>query len=69
VAREVPPEDAEELHSLVDEHHRRTGSVKAAAMLADWEAALKSFRQIVPVASVKAPEAAPDPTTAPAVVK
>jgi len=69
VAREVPPEDAEELRSLVDEHHRRTGSGKAAAMLADWGAALKSFRQIVPVAAVKTPEAAPDPTIAPAVVK
>jgi len=51
VAREVPAEDADELRALVDEHHRRTRSARAAAMLADWEGALKTFRQIVPVTS------------------
>src|SRR5438093_1102182 len=50
VAREVPAEDAEELRALVEEHHRRTGSPRAAAMLADWNLALEAFRQIVPVA-------------------
>ena len=49
VAREVPAEDSDELRALVDEHHRRTGSARAAAMLADWEDALQTFRQIVPV--------------------
>src|ERR1700687_2786644 len=34
VAREVPGEDAHELKALVEEHHRRTGSVRAASMLA-----------------------------------
>ena len=56
-AREVPPEDAEELRALVEEHHRRTGSPRAAAMLAGWDVALKGFRQVVPVSS--APVAAP----------
>jgi glutamate synthase domain-containing protein 2/glutamate synthase domain-containing protein 1/glutamate synthase domain-containing protein 3 len=60
VAREVPAEDAAELHKLVEEHERRTGSVRAAAMLADWGNALRTFRQLVPVAAVQAP-AAPEP--------
>ena len=59
VAREVPAEDAAELRSLIEEHHRRTGSVKASAILADWEMALQTFRQIVPVTSAHAADAAP----------
>ncbi len=62
VVREVPAEDAAELQALVEEHHRRTGSARAAAMLANWEAALKRFRQMVPVAAVQAPTA-PEPAT------
>ena len=57
VAREVPAEDAAELHKLVEEHERRTGSVRAAAMLADWDSALRTFRQLVPVAAVQAQSA------------
>ena len=62
VAREVPAEDAAELRALVEEHHRRTGSPRAADMLARWETALGRFRQIVPAAATRsqaAPEAAP----------
>jgi glutamate synthase domain-containing protein 2/glutamate synthase domain-containing protein 1/glutamate synthase domain-containing protein 3 len=55
VAREVPAEDAAELRALVEEHQRRTGSKRAAELLADWDHALKKFRQIVPVAAVQAP--------------
>ncbi|TMF74890.1 MAG: glutamate synthase large subunit [Chloroflexi bacterium] len=62
-AREVPVEDADELKALVEEHHRRTGSVRAAGMLANWESALKQFRQIVPVAAT-APAAAATPDEA-----
>jgi glutamate synthase (NADPH/NADH) large chain len=51
VAREVPPEDADELRALVEEHLRRTGSRRAAEMLAGWEEAVRRFRQIVPVAA------------------
>ena len=50
VARAVPPEDEPELRRLVEEHHRRTGSARAAAMLAGWAGAMSEFRQIVPVA-------------------
>jgi glutamate synthase (NADPH/NADH) large chain/glutamate synthase (ferredoxin) len=62
IAREVPEENEAELRSLVEEHHRRTGSMRAAAMLANWEVALAGFRQIVPAARVQAQApAAPEP--------
>ena len=48
-----------ELKALIEEHHRRTGSAVAAAMLADWEAALGRFRQIVPVAATPPPPVTP----------
>jgi glutamate synthase (ferredoxin) len=68
IAREVPAEDACDLRALVEEHHRRTGSVRAAAKLEDWERALAGFRQLVPIAAVQpapAPEPAPSLETAP----
>src|SRR2546428_5703553 len=64
VAREVPAEDAPELRALIEEHHRRTGSKVAAAMLVGWDEALSRFRQIVPVAAT-APAAAAEPGEAP----
>ena len=63
VAREVPCEDAAELHALVEEHHRRTGSPRAAAMLEDWDHALAGFRQLIPIAAAQAP-ATPAPAEA-----
>jgi glutamate synthase domain-containing protein 3 len=54
VAREVPAEDEAELHALVEEHSHRTGSPRAAAMLADWLSAIAKFRQVVPVARLQA---------------
>jgi glutamate synthase (ferredoxin) len=63
VAREVPAEDAAELRALVEEHHRRTDSKRAAGLLANWDRELKRFRQIVPVAVVQAP-AVSEPTQA-----
>jgi glutamate synthase domain-containing protein 2/glutamate synthase domain-containing protein 1/glutamate synthase domain-containing protein 3 len=47
--RPVPAEDAEQLRALVEEHHKHTGSRRAAALLADWKHALNGFRQVVPV--------------------
>ena len=61
VAREVPAEDEQELRGLIEEHHRRTGSTRAEALLADWAAGVNRFRQIVPVAVVKPPEPVPAP--------
>jgi glutamate synthase (NADPH) large chain len=52
VAREVPAEDAIELRALVEEHHRRTGSVLAAGMLADWDSSMRRFKQLIPVAAI-----------------
>ncbi len=70
VAREVPAEDAPELRALVEEHHRRTCSARAAAMLQDWDHALAGFRQLVPISSAQAsispaPAPAPSLETAP----
>jgi glutamate synthase (NADPH/NADH) large chain len=57
VAREVPAEDAHELRALVEEHHRRTGSARAASMLESWDRALPRFRQLVPIAPAPLPAA------------
>jgi glutamate synthase domain-containing protein 3 len=67
VAREVPPEDEAELRALVEEHHRRTGSRRAAELLADWGSARERFRQVVPVAIAQpaVSEPAPSQETAP----
>lgn len=70
-AREVPPEDADELRALVEEHALRTGSRKAVAMLARWDETVRQFRQIVPVAPpsaavVAAPEDSPEQAPKPA---
>ena len=71
VVRTVPAADAPALKALVEEHHQRTGSARAAALLADWKAALRGFRQVVPVGpavAVTAPlaraEAAAEPALA-----
>jgi glutamate synthase (NADPH/NADH) large chain len=55
VARTVPEEDAAELRTLVEEHHRRTGSRLAATILEDWVQALSRFRQLVPIAVTQPP--------------
>jgi len=55
LARPVPGEDEAELRALVAEHLKRTGSARAAALLADWDAALAGFRQLVPVAVANPP--------------
>jgi glutamate synthase domain-containing protein 3 len=38
------------LKALIEEHLRRTGSPRAADLLARWRDAVHHFRQIVPVA-------------------
>jgi glutamate synthase (ferredoxin) len=66
VARAVPGEAEAELHALVAEHARRTGSARATALLAGWEEALRDFRQVVPVAVANPPPPEPAPAPAPA---
>jgi glutamate synthase (ferredoxin) len=63
VAREVPTEDEPELRALVEEHHRRTGSQRAASLLSNWADSVSKFRQIVPV-TIGQPAATPEPATA-----
>ena len=41
--------DAARLRYLVERHAEMTGSGRAAALLADWRAALKKFRKVMPV--------------------
>ncbi len=40
--------DAERLRILVERHHAYTGSARAAALLADWDAALGAFVKVTP---------------------
>jgi len=47
----------DQLKGLIEEHAAKTGSPKAKAILADWDASLKKFWQIVPPAEAKTPEA------------
>jgi glutamate synthase (NADPH/NADH) large chain len=63
VTREVPSEDALELRALIEEHERRTGSVLAKKLLADWTRSLAGFRQLVPISVAYPPE---PPTDLPA---
>ena len=42
-------EGENELKALIEEHRRETGSVQAAAMLADWERYRAKFVRIFPV--------------------
>jgi glutamate synthase domain-containing protein 3 len=56
--RPVPAEDADGLRALVEEHHARTGSRRAAELLSSWKAALRGFSQVVPAAPAT-PAAAP----------
>ncbi|MCH8298412.1 MAG: glutamate synthase subunit alpha, partial [Chloroflexi bacterium] len=42
------PEDIAILKGLIEDHEKFTGSAPAANMLADWDAALKRFKKIMP---------------------
>ena len=60
-AREVPDDDRDELRALIEEHHRRTGSVRAAGMLEDWDRSLTQFRQLIPITAIAVVQQAPKP--------
>jgi glutamate synthase (NADPH/NADH) large chain/glutamate synthase (ferredoxin) len=45
---EISPADEQELYALVEEHHLRTQSPVAGAMLRDWPAARKRFVKVMP---------------------
>jgi glutamate synthase (NADPH/NADH) large chain len=40
--------DAARLRILIERHHRHTGSARAAALLADWDATLAAFVKVTP---------------------
>ena len=42
------PEDIAVLKGLIEDHKKYTGSTPAAEILADWDAALKRFKKIMP---------------------
>ncbi len=43
------PEDREELHALITDHLRHTGSVRAAKLLDNWEESLPYFIKVFPM--------------------
>jgi glutamate synthase domain-containing protein 3 len=45
-------EQATELRYLVERHRELTGSERAGSMLAEWDAALRSFWRVAPVGEV-----------------
>lgn len=60
-----------QLRSLIQAHVDKTGSAKGKAILADWEASLQKFWQLVPPAEKNTPEVNPAleaPVTADATV-
>ena len=44
----ITPDEAAELQSWISEHHERTGSVVAEALLEDWRATLNRFVKVMP---------------------
>jgi glutamate synthase (NADPH) large chain len=46
--RPVPDAAADDLRELVRCHHEETGSVVAEALLADWEASVARFTEVMP---------------------
>ena len=47
-----------QLKTLIEAHVEKTGSPKGKAVLADWDASLKKFWQLVPPSEMNTPEAA-----------
>ncbi|MGH7904640.1 MAG: glutamate synthase subunit alpha, partial [Candidatus Dormibacteraceae bacterium] len=63
VARPLAAQDARLLREILEEHLARTGSPRAAELLADWAGAADRFRLIVP-AEQTVPQAATAPVPA-----
>jgi glutamate synthase (NADPH/NADH) large chain len=59
--------DAERLRILIERHHLHTGSVRARALLEDWDRALASFVKVMPKDYKRALLQARDRATAKAV--
>jgi glutamate synthase (ferredoxin) len=63
VQRVITPAGADQLKAMITAHAERTGSPKAAQILADWETYLPQFWQVVPPSEADTPEANPDAAT------
>ena len=57
IQRVGTPAGEQQLRKLLEDHAALTGSARAAALLADWQAALGSFWQLVPPSEANTPEA------------
>jgi glutamate synthase (ferredoxin) len=60
VQRVITEAGAEQLKAMITAHADRTGSAKAAKILADWETYLPKFWQVVPPSEADTPLANPD---------
>lgn len=57
IQRVGTPAGEQQLRKLLEDHAALTGSARAAALLADWPAALERFWQLVPPSEANTPEA------------
>ena len=63
VQRVITAAGEQQLHTMIERHSQRTGSQKAAHILAHWDTYLPQFWQVVPPSEVDTPEANPDAVT------
>ncbi|MEL6816722.1 MAG: hypothetical protein AAFP03_18230, partial [Cyanobacteria bacterium J06598_3] len=57
VQRVLTQAGEQQLKSLIEAHAERTGSAKAKRILADWQAYMPKFWQVVPPSEADSPEA------------
>ncbi|WP_008317239.1 glutamate synthase large subunit [Leptolyngbya sp. PCC 6406] len=60
VQRVITPAGEAQLKGMIEAHAARTGSAKAAHILANWATYLPQFWQVVPPSEAESPEASPD---------
>ncbi|MEL7314641.1 MAG: glutamate synthase large subunit [Cyanobacteria bacterium J06559_3] len=60
VQRVITPAGEQQLKTMIEQHAQRTGSQKAAHILANWDTYLPQFWQVVPPSEADTPEANPD---------
>ncbi|MGD1859124.1 MAG: glutamate synthase-related protein [Leptolyngbyaceae cyanobacterium] len=63
VQRVITEAGAQQLRDMVEAHAERTGSIKAARILANWSTYLPQFWQVVPPSEADSPLASPDAAT------
>ncbi|MEO0867753.1 MAG: glutamate synthase-related protein, partial [Cyanobacteria bacterium J06642_11] len=63
VQRVITAAGAQQLKDMISRHAERTGSTKAARILADWDTYLPQFWQVVPPSEAERPETIATPET------